>query len=92
MRIGMTFAAAALATVAAGSLFSTTASAAEWCGYAAKDNAVIECGYSTAEDCETITGKGGMCFIDPDYAFNERRGWSLALGTSSDQATGRRLG
>jgi hypothetical protein len=44
-----------------------------WCGYAAHEKAVIECGYSTATECESATGKGGMCFIDPDYAFNAKR-------------------
>jgi hypothetical protein len=55
--------AAALAAVSA-----TGAQAEAWCGYAARDKALIECGYSTAADCENAVGKGGMCFIDPDYA------------------------
>jgi len=60
--------AAALAVLPA-----TGARAAEWCGYATKDNAVIECGYTTAADCESAVGKGGMCFVDPEVALNERR-------------------
>lgn len=64
MRYGIVVAAAALA------LSATGARADQWCGYAAKDNAVIECGYTTANGCETAVGKGGMCFIDPDIAFN----------------------
>jgi hypothetical protein len=53
--------------------FSTTAArAGDWCGYATKDNAVIECGYTTATECETAVGKGGMCFVDPDLARNEK--------------------
>jgi hypothetical protein len=57
--------AAALAALSA-----TGAHAEDWCGYAARDKALIECGYSTASDCENAVGKGGMCFIDPDYAAN----------------------
>ena len=47
-------------------LSATGARADEWCGYATHDNAVIECGYTTAVECETAVGKGGMCFVDPD--------------------------
>jgi len=57
--------AAALAALSA-----TGAQAEDWCGYAARDKALIECGYSTASECENAVGKGGMCFIDPDYAAN----------------------
>jgi hypothetical protein len=45
----------------------------EWCGYAIKDKAIIECGYSTAAECQSVVGNAGMCFIDPDYALTERR-------------------
>ena len=34
---------------------------------------IIECGYSTAAECENAIGKGGMCFVDPDYALNGKR-------------------
>jgi hypothetical protein len=51
-------------------LSATGARADGWCGYATHDNAVIECGYTTADQCATAVGKGGMCFIDPDTAFN----------------------
>jgi hypothetical protein len=51
-------------------LSATGARAEEWCGYAARDKALIECGYSTASECENVVGKGGMCFIDPDCAAN----------------------
>jgi hypothetical protein len=54
-------------------LSATAAQADEWCGYATHDNAVVECGYTTAADCETAVGKGGMCFVDPDTALNIRR-------------------
>ena len=51
-------------------LSATAARADEWCGYATHDNAVIECGYTTAAQCENAVGKGGMCFVDPDVALN----------------------
>ena len=49
------------------------ASAAEWCGYGSHAKSLIECGYSSATDCESAVGKGGMCFVDPEYALNIRR-------------------
>jgi hypothetical protein len=57
--------AAVLSVAAAGG-----AQADEWCGYAAKAHAMIECGYSTVADCESDIGKGAMCFVDPDTAAN----------------------
>jgi len=63
--------------VAAALAIMATTSAAraddEWCGYAIKDKAIIECGYSTIAECQNVVGNGGMCFIDPDYALDERR-------------------
>jgi hypothetical protein len=66
--------AAALMAVPAMTLSATGARADdEWCGYTTKDNAMIECGYTTSAQCETAVGKGGMCFVDPDYALNFER-------------------
>jgi hypothetical protein len=62
MRFGIVVAAAAL------TLSATGAQAEEWCGYTTQPNAVIECGYTTASDCTTAVGKGGMCFVDPELA------------------------
>ncbi|MGA3307286.1 MAG: hypothetical protein ABSD08_01555 [Xanthobacteraceae bacterium] len=60
--------------VAALTVMTATGAHAEgWCGYAAREKSIIECGYSSATECETAIGKGGMCFVDPDYALNERR-------------------
>ena len=72
MRYGIV-AAAAMTAVFAAALSSTGAQAEEWCGYAAQANAPIECGYSTIADCQTATGKGGTCFVDPDYALRIKR-------------------
>ncbi len=65
MRSGTALAVAVVLSTAGGS-----AQAEDWCGYAARAKSVIECGYSTAAECESVIGKGGMCFIDPDYAAN----------------------
>jgi len=54
-------------------LAANCAVAEEWCGYADRAKAMIECGYSTASDCATAIGKGATCFVDPDYALNARR-------------------
>jgi hypothetical protein len=55
-------------------LSANGAKADEWCGYTMHENAVIECGYTTAADCANSVGKGGMCFVDPDVALNLNRG------------------
>jgi hypothetical protein len=49
------------------------ASAADWCGYAAHTKSLIECGYSSNTECENAVGKGGVCFIDPEYAMTVKR-------------------
>jgi hypothetical protein len=67
MQRGIILAAALIA------LSATGARADEWCGYATHENAVIECGYTTAQECENAVGKGGMCFVDPDTALNSKR-------------------
>lgn len=61
--------------VLAGALILMTATGARaegWCGYAAREKSLIECGYSSVTECESAIGKGGMCFIDPDYALNRK--------------------
>jgi hypothetical protein len=54
---------------------STTSARAddEWCGYATGDKALIECGYSSVAQCENAVGKGGVCFVDPEYALQTKR-------------------
>ena len=73
MRCGMI----SIAVLAALSAIAVSPSGAraddEWCGYTAQAKSIVECGYSTMAQCETATGKGGMCFIDPDYAQQLRR-------------------
>ncbi len=72
MRYGLIFAAALAAAAAA---MSTTSARAddEWCGYATGDKALIECGYSSVAQCENAVGKGGVCFVDPEYALKTKR-------------------
>jgi hypothetical protein len=68
MRYGLILAAALAA------MFTTGARADdEWCGYAATDKAPIECGYSSVAQCENAVGKGGVCFVDPEYALKTKR-------------------
>ena len=66
MRGGIVLAAAIIVLTASG------AHAEDWCGYAAHVKSVVECGYSTVADCESAIGKGGMCFVDPELAFNTK--------------------
>lgn len=61
-----------MAAVAFTAMATTGAHAEEWCGYAAKAKSVVECGYSTVADCQADTGKGGMCFVDPDVALKSK--------------------
>ena len=69
----------ALMLAAALTAMSTSARADdEWCGYATGDRAIIECGYSSLAQCQIVVGKGGMCFIDPEYALDTRRTPMLA--------------
>jgi hypothetical protein len=69
MRYGLMLAAALAA------MFTTGAARAddEWCGYATGDKALIECGYSSVAQCEHAVGKGGECFVDPEYALKIKR-------------------
>jgi hypothetical protein len=57
-----------LAVAAVVTVLSANAAEAAWCGSATRDNAIIECGYATAADCQQSVGKGGVCFVDPDVA------------------------
>jgi hypothetical protein len=73
MRYGLILA-AALAAAAAAAISTTGARADdEWCGYATGDKALIECGYSSVAQCENAVGKGGVCFVDPEYALQTKR-------------------
>jgi hypothetical protein len=51
---------------------SVNAADAGWCGSASRDDAIIECGYATAADCQQSVGNGGVCFVDPDVALKSR--------------------
>jgi hypothetical protein len=68
---------ASLLALAAIAMSATGAQAQEWCGY--HGTSIIECGYSTAEQCSSAVGKTGMCFIDPDEASVPARGRIGAL-------------
>jgi hypothetical protein len=70
--------------VALTALSATGVRADQWCGYTTQKNAVIECGYTTASDCESAVGKGGMCFVDPDLALNTKRATPTSAEKSSN--------
>jgi Protein of unknown function (DUF3551) len=66
-------AAAVVTAISAGS-----AHAQGWCSYSTGPKALVDCGYSSNTDCENAAGKGGLCFPDPEYALNSRRGTAVA--------------
>ncbi len=72
MRYGLILAAALAAATAAMSATGARADD-EWCGYATGDKTLIECGYSSVAQCENAVGKGGVCFVDPEYALETKR-------------------
>jgi hypothetical protein len=82
MRSGGIILAAALTALSA-----SGAKADEWCGYASRDNAVVECGYTKAADCEDSVGKRGVCFIDPDVALEARHATPLPRYPHATPAT-----
>jgi len=63
---------AALAATAFTGASATGAQAQQWCGFAAQKGAIVQCGYSSQQGCESTIGKGAMCFINPYLVFNER--------------------
>ncbi len=72
MRYGIVLAAAFLATSFT-AMSPTGAHAQDWCGFSARPNAIVQCGYSSLESCENTIGKGAMCFVNPYVAINDRR-------------------
>ena len=50
------------------------AQAQDWCGYSTREKSLIECGYSSARECQSALGKGGMCFVDPETALKGKHG------------------
>jgi hypothetical protein len=62
--------------------------AQEYCGYTGRPGAIVECGYSSLEGCETTIGKGAMCFINPYVALNTRRAGRFGLTTRRSKIEG----
>ncbi len=67
-------------------LSASGADAQEWCGYAPRAKSLIECGYSSIAECETAVGKGGMCFVDPEYALDRKRSPVLTMRPMNGRA------
>ena len=72
MRCGIVLAVALMATPLS-AMSATSAHAEDWCGFSARPNAIVQCGYSSLEGCENTIGKGAMCFVNPYVAINDRR-------------------
>jgi hypothetical protein len=72
MRCGIVLAAVLMATPFT-AMSTTSARAEDWCGFSARPNAIVQCGYSSLEGCENTIGKGAMCFVNPYVAINDRR-------------------
>ncbi len=51
-------------------IMATGARAEGWCGFASHERSRLECGYSGATECQSARRKGGMCFVDPEFALN----------------------
>ena len=71
MRCGIILA-AALAAVSLTAMTPTGAHAQEYCGYSGHPGAIVECGYSSLQGCESTIGKGAMCFVNPYLALDLR--------------------
>ena len=63
------------------------AQAEEWCGYAAHTHSLIECGYSSINECQSAIGKGAMCFVDPEVALNRKSHFRAQPDPSRPTAT-----
>jgi hypothetical protein len=77
------------AIILAGAIFLLTipaAQAEEWCGYAARQKSLIECGYSSINECQSALGKGGMCFVDPEIALSRKSRTQTQPGASKERA------
>lgn len=55
---------------------TTTAGAAEWCGFIDKERAPVQCGYSSLEQCKQSLGdkKDAYCMPDPGFASRDDGG------------------
>jgi hypothetical protein len=53
-------------------LSATGAQAQQWCGFNPHPNAMVQCGYSSQQGCESAIGKGAMCYINPYLVMDER--------------------
>jgi Protein of unknown function (DUF3551) len=72
MRYGIV-SAAAVAAIGFAALAPAGAQAQEYCGFLPHLGAMVQCGYSSLQDCEHAVGKGAMCFINPYLAMDTKR-------------------
>ncbi len=73
MRCGIVLSAAitAFAAMAFTTFTPTGAQAQQWCGFNPHPGAMVQCGYSSQQGCESAIGKGAMCYINPYLVMNE---------------------
>jgi hypothetical protein len=73
MRCGIVLSAAvtAFAAMAFTTLSPTGAQAQQWCGFNPHPGAMVQCGYSSQQGCESAIGKGAMCYINPYLVMDE---------------------
>ena len=81
MRCGV-IVAAALMAMGFTAVSPAAAHAEEYCGYAGRPGAIVQCGYSSQEGCENSIGKGAMCFVNPYVALNTRDPFARARAAS----------
>lgn len=79
MRCGIVLSAAvtAFAAMAFTTFSPTGAQAQQWCGFNPHPGAMVQCGYSSQQGCESAIGKGAMCYINPYLVENTRRALPL---------------
>ena len=77
MRSGLVLAAAVIATPLC-FISATGAHAEQYCGFNPQPGAIVECGYTSLEGCQTDIGKGAMCFVNPYLVLNTRRATPVA--------------
>ena len=73
MRCWIIALAAVAAAVPLAATSATSVHAEEYCGFLPRLGAMVQCGYSSQQGCESANGKGAMCFVNPYLVLNTRR-------------------
>ena len=62
-----------------------------WCGFALHERSRIECGYSSAMECESAVGKGCVCLVDPEFALGVKAAQPQMAAMTRRRQEGRQL-